>query len=1193
MNIQEKVPASTAHASEGVPPRLIVGIGASAGGLEAFKTFFSHMPVDNEMAFVLVQHLAPDHISLLSELVGRSTTMPVVEAIDGMQVESRHVYVIPPNATLCIVDGVLQVIKPAPARQFRFPIDTFFKSLAEDQGDFAVCVVLSGSGSDGSRGLRAIKEHGGLTLAQAGIDHIPMAGMPASAASTGLVDEVLPAEAMPGRLLAHYRHLLAAQGHKGPDGARHDLAEHLRTISGLLLADIGHDFSQYKQKTLVRRIQRRMQLLQITTVPEYIDHLREQPPESQNLFQELLIGVTEFFRDPQAFEALSQEAIPKMLAGKGAADTVRVWVTACSTGEEAYSIAMLLREALDGVRAPPKVQIFATDIDERAMNAARAGRYPKPQPGLSDVRQKRWFTEVGDDLCVVKSLREMIVFSPHSAAKDPPFSRLDLVSCRNLLIYMNPDLQDHLVRTFQYALKPGGFLLLGPSEGLARNAALFDVVDKKHRLFARRTDVTGATTMLPPQRRVTASTARTATPQARGAGEDPIARSARQRLEKYAPAYVVIDRNHDIVRFAGDTGRYLGPMSGAATLNLFGMLHKSLRAAARVAVEEAFANRKTVVRAGLSVHVDGKRQALRLIVEPLPDPHLGADEEVISLCALAFDDLGRRLPHAGVDDADGANNAVNEAGNEAGEAESERIQTLEQELSTTREQLSTAIDQLETLSEEMKSTNEEYQSVNEELQSSNEELETSKEEMQSINEELQTVNSEVNSKNETMHDLNNDLQNLMDSTHIATLFLDTQLQIKSFTPPTTEVFSLREGDRGRPITDIAARLDYPDLQQDVKQVLRTLATREREVESPESGKTYLLRMMPYRTIDNRIEGVVLTFVDITERKAHELECSRFAAIIASSKDAIIGHSLDGTIDSWNDGAERLLGYSKAEMMRRSLLKVAPGEQQGQLRDLLDTFSATSDLAESEMQWRHKDGSVIQLALTCSPVKDGSGRVVAGSTIARDITGQKRADALKNLMLQELNHRVKNSLASVQAIALQTLSSAQTLADFKPAFMARLMALSNTHNLLAVDAWSSVGLREIIASEMAPYDHDGKGRADLVGSDVQLDPNTALALAMAVHELATNAGKYGALSVPDGRVVVEWDTRLADGGTRLRLRWREHDGPPVVQPQRKGFGSRLITEGLTMQLDGDATLAFEPTGLECCIDIPLVPWEITA
>ena len=1183
MKSHEPLDASAKPPSGTAPPQLIVGIGASAGGLEAFKTFFSHMPVDVEMAFVLVQHLAPDHPSMLGELVGRSTKMPVVDAADGMPVLPRNVYVIPPNATLTIVEGVLRVEKPAPARQFRFPIDTFFASLAKDQGDCAVCVVLSGSGSDGARGLRAIKDHGGLTLAQADIDDVAMSGMPASAAATGLVDEVMQAQKMPARLQAHYGHLLAMQGHKGPDGTHQDLAGNLRTITGLLLAEIGHDFGQYKEKTVVRRIQRRMQLLQIATVPDYIDHLRREPPESRHLFQELLIGVTEFFRDPQAFEALQKEAIPKMLAGKGAADVVRVWVTACATGEEAYSIAIALREALDGMRAPPKVQIFATDIDDRAMNAARAGRYRKPQPGLSQARQERWFTEAGDDLCVIKTLREMIVFSPHSVAKDPPFSRLDLVSCRNLLIYMNPELQDRLVRTFQYALKPGGFLLLGPSEGLARNAGWFNVVDKKHRLFARSTDISRAA--LPPPQRSATATARPAMPQARGAGEDPIARNARQTLEKYAPAYVVIDRNHDIVRFAGDTGRYLGPASGAASLNLFALLHKSLRAAARVAVEEAFAGGKTVVRAGLTAHVDGKRQTLRLIVEPLSDPHLAAEEEAVSLYAVAFDDIDRRQPAVGA-----AGDAAGDAPAEAvGKAENERLQALEQELATTREQLYASIDQLETLNEEMKSTNEEYQSVNEELQSSNEELETSKEEMQSINEELQTVNGELNSKNEATQDLNNDLQNLMDSTQIATLFLDLQLQIRSFTPPTTEVFNLREGDRGRPITDIAVRLSYTELQQDVKQVLRTLATRERELVSAETGKTYLLRMTPYRTIDNHIDGVVLTFVDISERKANEFALSRLAAIVESSQDAIIGHDLDGTVSSWNPGAERLLGYSEAEMLRRNLSHVAPIPAQAQLREMFTTCGA----AESGMSWQRKDGSVVEIALTCSPIKDGSGRIVAGSTIARDVSQQARDNAHRDLMLQELNHRVKNSLASVQAIAMHTLSSATTLADFKPAFMSRLMALSNTHNLLAVDAWSSLGLSEIIASELAPYDHHGEGRADLAGEDVQLGPNAALALAMAVHELATNAGKYGALSVPEGRVVVDWETRPADGGTRLRLRWREQHGPPVVPPQRKGFGSRLITEGLAMELDGTATLAFEPTGLVCCIDISLATLDQTA
>ncbi|MGV8921857.1 MAG: chemotaxis protein CheB [Thermomonas sp.] len=1173
---------SRSHAS---PPRLIVGIGASAGGLEAFKTFFSHMPVDSEMAFVLVQHLAPEHTSLLGELVGRSTTMPVVDAADGMPVEPSHVYVIPPNATLTIVDGVLQLSKPAPPRSHRFPIDTFFSSLAEDQGDCAVCVVLSGTGSDGARGLRAIKEHGGLTLAQAGFDHVPMAGMPASAAATGLVDEVLPVEKMPERLLAHYRHLLAGQDNKGPDGTRQDLAGHLRTITGLVLAEVGHDFGQYKEKTLVRRIQRRMQVLQIATVAEYIAHLRQEPREADNLFHELLISVTEFFRDPQAFEALQKEAIPKLLAGKGPADTIRVWVAACATGEEAYSIAILLREALEGQRAPPKVQIFATDIDERAMVAARAGRYQKPQPGLSEDRQERWFTQDGDDLCVIKPLREMIVFSPHRVAKDPPFSRLDLVSCRNLLIYMNPELQDRLVRTFQYALKPGGFLLLGPSEGLARNADLFHVVDKKNRLYSRRTDAIGAAPTLPPQRNDIAGIARAAPASIRTGGEDPIDRSARQALEKYAPAYVVTDRNHDIVRFAGNTGRYLGPASGAASLNVFSMLHQGLRAAARVAVQEAFNSGKTVVRAGLTVNIDGKPQTLRLIAEPLPDAQASSEEGTSRLCVLAFDDIDRRPTSA---------NTSRASDDACADDDNERIRTLEQELSTTREQLHAAIDQLESLNEETKSANEEYQSVNEELQSSNEELETSKEEMQSINEELQTVNAEVHNKNEALRHANDDLHNLMDSTHIATLFLDGQLHVNSFTPPTTDLFHLRESDHGRPITEIASRLSYPDLAQDVKQVLRTLVVRERELENQETGKSYLLRMMPYRTVDNRIDGVVLTFVDSTERKLHELARGRLAAIIDSSKDAIIGHDLEGLIHSWNAGAERLLGYSAEQALGRSLSGLSRGDDGDQeMRTLLKTARDKGRPVETELDWQRKDGVAVPVALTCSPVKNAAGRVVAGSTIVRDATEPKRAAAHMELMLRELNHRVKNTLASVQAIALQTLSSAQTLADFKPAFMARLMALSNTHNLLAVDAWHGVGLREIVASELAPYEHDGHSRVDITGDDLQLEPKTALALAMAMHELATNASKYGALSVAAGRVAVDWDTRSAEDGTRLRLRWREYGGPPVDPPNRTGFGSRLITDGLTMELDGEATLAFKPDGVVCCIDIPLSTQEDAA
>ena len=1152
---------------------LIVGIGASAGGLDAFKSFFTHMPADSDMGFVLVQHLAPKHDSLLVELLSRHTAMPVIEAADGLKVEPRHVYVIPPDATLTITNGVLQLSKPAPPRQYRWPIDTFFTSLAEDQGDCAVSIVLSGTGSDGARGLRAVKEHGGLTMAQAGFDQVALAGMPASAAATGLVDAVLQVEAMSEHLLAHHCHLLEMHDRKGPDGTRQDLPAHLKTITDLLRTEVGHDFGQYKEKTLVRRIQRRMQVLQTATVPEYVAALRKDPGEAQQLFREILIGVTEFFRDPTAFAALQASAIPAMLAGKGATDTLRVWVPGCASGEEAYSIAILLKEAMADLRGVPKVQIFATDIDERALSAARAGVYRKPLSGLSAERQERWFTEEGDALCVVKPLREMCVFSAHSAIRDPAFSRLDLVSCRNLLIYMNPDLQERLLRTFHYALKPGGFLLLGPSESLSSTASLFSVLDKKHRLYSRHSDVPGRRPPLPPERDpgIGVGAARAAAAVHGIEAENPLDRDARRVLEKHSPAFVVIDANHEILRFAGDTGRYLGPSTGAASLNLFELLHKGLRGAARAAVQEASSTRRTVTKDDLSVLIDGRRQSLRLIAEPLPDADSEPRGERKGLCVVAFVDAAEATPGASTD---------------PGEAVNARIQTLERELEAAHLQLQTSIDQEETANEELKSANEEYQSVNEELQSSNEELETSKEEMQSINEELQALNAELHAKNSALVHVNNDMQNLLDSTQIATMFLDTQLHVTNFTPAMTELFHLREGDRGRPITDINARIDYPELQGDVKQVMRTLAVTERELRNAETGMVFLLRMRPYRTMDNVIDGVVMTFMDITERKQHEYERGRLAAIVDSSRDAIIGHALDGTITSWNVGAERLLGYPTASVLGRSLSMLLPAAASEQVAALLHSCGREQSKSEMEMEWRTQDGTSVEVALTCSPVKDSSGHTISYSTIARDISERKRAAGHLQLMLSELNHRVKNTLASVQAIALQTLANAPSLQAFEQSFMSRLIALSNTHNLLAVDAWIGVGLRQIVMAELAPYCQEGDGRAEVSGETLRLDAKTALALGMALHELATNAGKYGALSVQEGSVDVHWEIRSVRGRKWLRLRWVERNGPVVKAPTTRGFGTRLLSDGLGFELDGEVTLDFAAAGLVCSIDVPL-------
>jgi two-component system CheB/CheR fusion protein len=1160
----EDLQSGLKEANSSLPP-LIVGVGASAGGLEAFRTFFSHMPASDDFAFVLVQHLSPEHVSALADIVSRSTAMIVAEARDGAPVLPRHVYVIPPDATLTIHDGQLKVSKPAPPRPQRWPINTFFVSLAQDRAECAVCIVLSGTGSDGALGLRAIKEHGGLVLAQAGFDHVAMVGMPANAASTGLVDDILPVEAMPARLLVHRQHMKAARTYRDGQGMRQDMADHLQSLFRLLHSQVGHDFSQYKRSTLMRRIQRRMLVCQTETIADYMARLRHDPKEPQQLFREMLIGVTEFFRDPLAFAVLKDKIIPSLLAGKGATDTLRVWVPGCATGEEAYSIAILLREAIGALSSGPKVQIFATDIDDRSIDAARAGRFRAPLQGVSAEREQRWFTKDDADFYVAKSVREMCIFSTHSVIKDPPFSRLDLISCRNLLIYLNSDLQDRLFHTFHYALRPEGFLLLGPSESLARSSELFTVVDKKHRLYSRRktSRADGGTSFPIPG----AGAAQVARPLLMGKHQDDdrIDRTARRLLEKYSPAYLIVDTHCDVERFSGDTGRYLSPTTGTASLNVFALLNKRLREPARALIGRAFETSEAVTQDGLGVDIHGRFHSIRLIAEPLAD-----NEGKVRWCVLAFDETLAAQPPA-----------------HPQVKPSSASQTLEQELAAVRGELHAAVELHESVVEELQSANEEYQSVNEELQSANEELETSKEEMQSINEELQVVNGEAQSKNETLTRVNSDLRNLMESTQIATLFLDRDMRIGSYTPAVTDLFHLRDGDRGRPINEISARINYPELKDDVKQVLRHLRVVERLLPGGMGESTYLLRVRPYRTLDDVIDGTVLTFVDVTESVRHEADRGQLAAIVESSRDAIIGYTLDDTISSWNNSAERIFGYSTSQALGQPLTMLLPADATSESQAVFAPVHLGQRPDEFETVWRTQAGHPVPVSVANSPVRNAAGDVIAGSLIARDISDRRHTEKHARMMLGELNHRVKNTLASVQAIALQTLTSSPSLENFQTSFLARLKALSHTHNLLALDAWHGVSLATLVRSELEPYqDELHRSRVHLYGEDLQLSPKIALALSMAIHELTTNAVKYGALSTVQGRIDVSWRDQPADRRPWLNLIWQESGGPEVAAPTNRGFGTRLITGGLAYELDGNAVLEFLPAGVRCTIDLPL-------
>ena len=760
----------------------------------------------------------------------------------ALSIEPDHVYVIPPDATLTIHDGALHVVKPAPAREHRRPIDTLFASLAEDQDEHAVCIILSGAGSDGTLGLRSIKEHGGFSLAQAEFDETALPGMPKSAAATGLVDFVMPVEKMPEKLLQYLKHLDEVSERKGRDGSRTDIEEKLGDICGVLHRYLGHDFGQYKSKTLVRRVQRRMQLLQINDVARYLDRLRKEAHERALLDHDFLIGVTEFFRDPEAFAALASEAIPKILSDRTADETVRVWVAGCATGEEAYSIAILLKEAASRRDASPQIQIFATDLDEQAVNIARSGHCrPTISEALTPERLERWFVKEGDDYTVAKAIREMCIFSVHNVLKDPPFSKLDLISCRNLLIYLNPPAQTRALQAFHYALRSGGYLLLGSSESITRQPELFYVVDKRQRIF-QRSSVSGALpTPLP------SSSGPAAAPSAAPIaprGEYALDRLASRIVGKYAPAYVLIDHNDQIVRFFGQTGKYLEPTSGAATLNLFHILRQELRPPARLAIQQARSTHRAAEQDNLVIGVNGSSLFLKLLVEPFPDM---PSDGMTGLCVVLFQDQPA-VPTALAGPADAPARQLPEGAQ------------LQRELDALRQQLNATVLELETSNEELKSSNEEFQSINEELQSTNEELETAKEELQSVNEELHTVNTELSSRNETLTRLNSDLRNFLDSTEIAMLFLDAELCIRAFTPAMTELLRLREGDRGRPITDLVTRLAYDALARDVRTVLRDLVPIEREVGIPgKGGARFLLRIRPYRTVDNAIDGVVMTF----------------------------------------------------------------------------------------------------------------------------------------------------------------------------------------------------------------------------------------------------------------------------------------------------------------------------------------------
>jgi two-component system CheB/CheR fusion protein len=834
-------------------PFPIVGIGASAGGLRALEDFFKSVPPDPGMAFVIITHLSPDRESYLTDILARHTPLPVQAASDGQKVEADRVYVLPPNASLTIADRRLRLRETEPGRHERMPIDVFFASLAQDCGEYAVGVVLSGSGHDGVLGVKAIKEQGGLVLAQSGDGSGPgFAGMPDSAIASGLVDFAVPVDEMAAKLIENagsYKKLDAlaeTPPSSDDDHANHDAREAIYTI---LRAQTGHDFSGYKTRTFLRRVQRRMQIHECEALADYVDLLKSQPEEAPALFRDLLINVTSFFRDPEAFESLRTHVIPRLFEGRGAADTVRVWCPGCSTGEEVISIAILLREYMDTLRAAPRVTIFATDIDEHALAVARASRYPLALlEGVSPERRKRFFHAQTGSAVVAKEVRDLCVFSPHNLLRDPPFSRMDLISCRNLLIYFDADVQRQVLPIFHYALRPGGFLFLGMSETTGRFAELFSPIDKKNCVF--RSLDTGSPARMPifvsgfrPSPFGVHPAGRATSP-----GGPPLRQIAETCIaDRFGPPHVVVNEEGDIVHYSSRTAQYLEAPSGAPTRQLLTIVRKELRLDLRAALRAAIETRRPVARDPIPFETtDHRIEKVALSVEPLPDRSDGHP-----MFLVAF-----------VEQHEASPNTPELAA--AVSADADRATRAELELRDARERLQGTIEEYETALEELKSANEELVSLNEELQSSNEELESTKEELQSLNEELQTVNHELCAKIDELDRANGDLNNLFESTNVATIFLDRKLVIRSFTPAVSQLFNILATDKGRPLGDLAIKLDYPELQADIAKVLETGTPFERRAhQSAADAPYYLARLTPYRHSDGEIEGVVATFVDVT------------------------------------------------------------------------------------------------------------------------------------------------------------------------------------------------------------------------------------------------------------------------------------------------------------------------------------------
>ena len=1160
----------------GDPATALIAICASGASTRSLETLLAGLPRQDEAAVVVVlQHREALDGQRFTQVL-RSAGRELTAITDGETAEPGRIYLPDANVILSIEDGRFRTETAQQRVGERGTIDSFLLSLARNEDTRSLAVILAGTASDGTLGLKAVKDAGGLTLAEA-TEESRSGELASSHDPAALADAILSVDELAGRIAAYVGDIAGRETGRSAEVAEHDIAPVLGPIAVILRNRTGHDFHGYKPGTFIRRVQRRMHVVQTTSVQSYLDILRTKPEEVLQLFNDLLIGVTSFFRDPEEFKRLEQEEIPKLFAGKGRGDQIRVWVIGCSTGEEAYSLGILLREHVATLDVVPQIQIFATDLDGRALAASRAARYPESiAHDVSPERLARWFVREGNTYCVIKELREMCIFSQHSIVKDAPFSRIDLVSCRNLLIYLDTDLQDQVIPLLHFALKPGGVLFLGNSENVSRHNKLFSSVGGRSRIFRR---LESGTRVLPHFPFSTASPTTGATPsldatRALIAGA-PLTRRAERFAERFAPAYVIVDEGYNVLHFSGRTGRYIDPAGGAASLNLLQLAHPDMRVGLRSALVKAAEAGETVQVDGLRVGQNGHSLSVDLVVEPVE-----ATAGVPSGFFVLFRD-GARLP--------AENQPIAPAD------QHEHTQRLEAELRSTRDRLQATNEELETTNEELKASNEEYQALNEELQAANEELQTSKEELQSINEELTTVNGELGHRVHELARANSDLKNLIESTQIATVFLNNDLKVTSFTPAAAEIFHLVGSDEGRPIGHIKARVTYDELSDDARRVLRTLGPAEREVENVETGARYMVRVLPYRSVDNYIAGVVVTFVDVTARLRAEaaLRASevRQRALIEGVPQ-LVWRAVDGGQWTWASPQwTEYTGLSEEESRGLGWLEAHhPDEREATLA----SWQAAQITGRLEMEGRIRhaaEGRYRWFQTRATPLRDERGATIEWLGTSTDIDDLRKLQERQGVMVAELQHRTRNLIAVVRSIARQTLDTSDSLDSFRKAFNERLSALSRVQGLLSRADMERITIAMLIRSELEALGAtELRERLQVDGPEIAVRNSTVQTLALAIHELATNARKYGALANDHGHLSVTW---RVDGEEerRLVLEWCE-DGIVPAQMDRDlierstGYGRELIERALPYALGARTEYDLGTDSLRCIIDLPL-------